>query len=45
MKNILIITATDEEIEAIKAKFENLEEIMVKDLTCWKGKKIKEIIY
>lgn len=38
MKNILIITATDEEIEAIKAKFENLEQIRVKDLTCWKGK-------
>lgn len=37
MKKILIITATDEEIEAIKAKFENLEEIKVRDLTCWKG--------
>jgi len=38
MKNVLIITATDEEIEAIKAKFKNLEEIKIKDLKCWIGK-------
>lgn len=37
MKNILIITATDEEIEAIRSKFETLEEIRVKDLICWVG--------
>ena len=38
MKKILIITATDEEIVAIKSKFESLEEIKVKDLKCWIGK-------
>ena len=37
MKNILIITATDEEIEAIKSKFESLEEIEIRDLKCWIG--------